>query len=79
MWVGIVVSAVVLIVLLTFIVQNGRPVVIYFLGWDATLPTGVALLGAAVAGILVVAIPGASRMAQLRRAARGGSPPRARS
>jgi lipopolysaccharide assembly protein A len=69
-WAGIIASAVVLIVLLTFIVQNGHPVEISFLGWVATLPTGVALLAAAVAGILIVAVPGASRMLQLRRAAR---------
>jgi uncharacterized integral membrane protein len=38
--------------------------------WATTLPAGVALLAAAVAGILIVAIPGSSRMAQLRRAIR---------
>jgi uncharacterized integral membrane protein len=69
-WAGIIVSAIVLIVLLTFIVQNSNPVEIYFLAWVISLPAGVALLGAAVAGILIVAIPGASRMSQLRRAAR---------
>ncbi|HWM03044.1 MAG TPA: lipopolysaccharide assembly protein LapA domain-containing protein [Actinophytocola sp.] len=70
LWAGIIVSAVVLIVLLTFIVQNSNPVEIYFLVWAATLPAGVALLAAAVAGILIVAIPGSSRMMQLRRALR---------
>lgn len=68
-WAGIIVSAVALIVLLTFIVQNGNPVEIYFLTWVISLPAGVALLAAAVGGILIVAIPGASRMTQLRRAA----------
>lgn len=70
LWAGIIVAALVLIVLLTFIVQNSNPVEIYFLIWIISLPAGVALLGAAVAGILVVAIPGASRITQLRRAAR---------
>jgi uncharacterized integral membrane protein len=70
LWAGLIVAALVLIVLLIFIVQNGNPVEIYFLTWLISLPAGVALLGAAVAGILVVAIPGASRMTQLRRAAR---------
>src|SRR5690349_11997044 len=67
LWAGIVVSAVVLVLLLIFIVQNGDPVEIAFLGWAATLPTGVALLAAAVAGILVVAVPGVARIIQLRR------------
>ena len=70
LWAGIIVSAVVLIVLLTFIVQNSNPVEISFLVWVATLPAGVALRAAAVAGILIVAIPGSSRMVQLRRAIR---------
>ena len=70
LWAGIIVSAVVLIVLLTFIVQNSNPFEIYFLVWVTTLPAGVALLAAAVAGILIVAIPGSSRMIQLRRATR---------
>jgi uncharacterized integral membrane protein len=69
-WAGIIVSAFVLIVLLAFIVQNSNAIEIYFLAWVISLPVGVALLGAAVAGILIVAIPGASRMSQLRRAAR---------
>jgi uncharacterized integral membrane protein len=69
-WAGIIVSAVVLIVLLAFILQNSNPVEIYFLTWVISLPVGIALLGAAVAGIFIVAIPGASRMSQLRRAGR---------
>jgi uncharacterized integral membrane protein len=72
LWTGLVASAVVLILLLVFILQNGAPVVINFLGWSGSLPTGVALLFAAVAGLLLVAIPGGLRMLQLRRAARRG-------
>lgn len=53
-WAGLIVSAVVLIVLLAVIVQNSNPFEIYFLVWVITLPVGVALLAAAVAGILVV-------------------------
>jgi len=70
LWAGIIVSAIVLIVLLTFIVQNSDPIEIYFLVWVSTLPVGVALLAAAVAGTFIVAIPGSSRMVQLRRASR---------
>lgn len=70
LWAGITVSAVVLILLLTFIVQNGDSVQINFLVWAVTLPLGVALLAAAIGGILIVAVPGASRILQLRRAVR---------
>jgi uncharacterized integral membrane protein len=74
LWTGLIASAVVLILLLVFILQNGNPVVINFLGFSGSLPTGVALLFAAVAGLLLVAIPGGLRMLQLRRAARRGAP-----
>jgi uncharacterized integral membrane protein len=73
LWTGLIASAVVLILLLVFILQNGAPVVINFLGFSGALPTGVALLFAAVAGLLLVAIPGGLRMLQLRRAARRGA------
>lgn len=69
LWAGLILSAVVLIFLLVFILQNLDPVQITFLGWTGALPTGVALLFAAVAGVLLVAIPGSVRMLQLRRAA----------
>ncbi|GAA2855856.1 lipopolysaccharide assembly protein LapA domain-containing protein [Pseudonocardia halophobica] len=72
MWVGLILSAVVLLFLLIFILQNLDPVRIYFLGAAGTLPTGVALLLAAIAGVLLVAIPGTARIVQLRRAARKG-------
>jgi uncharacterized integral membrane protein len=72
LWTGLILSAIVLILLLVFILQNGEPVVINFLGFSGALPTGVALLFAAVAGLLLVAIPGGLRILQLRRAARRG-------
>ncbi|ANY10254.1 hypothetical protein AFB00_21020 [Pseudonocardia sp. HH130630-07] len=70
LWAALVLSAVVLIFLLVFIVQNTEPVVINFLWFSGSLPTGAALLFAAVAGILLVAIPGTGRILQLRRQAR---------
>lgn len=70
LWVGVLLAAVVLIFLLIFILQNNVPVRINFLGTSGTLPTGVALLFAAVAGLLLGAIPGTMRILQLRRAAR---------
>ncbi|MGH3587549.1 MAG: lipopolysaccharide assembly protein LapA domain-containing protein, partial [Pseudonocardia sp.] len=70
LWAGLTLSAIVLLLLLIFILQNGAPVQITFLGASGTLPTGIALLLAAIAGLLLVAIPGGLRILQLRRAAR---------
>jgi uncharacterized integral membrane protein len=70
LWTGLILSALVLLVLLIFILQNSTPVQISFLGVSGTLPVGVALLLAAIAGLLLVAIPGGLRILQLRRAAR---------
>ena len=72
LWTGLILSALVLLLLLIFIVQNNTPVQITFLGLSGTLPAGVALLVAAVAGLLLVAIPGGLRILQLRKAARRG-------
>jgi len=69
-YVGLIIAALVLIFLLVFILQNNVPVQINFLGFSGTLPTGVALLLAAIAGVLLVVIPGSARLVQLRRAAR---------
>jgi len=73
LWVGLVLSALVLLFLLVFILQNGEPVQISFFAFQGVLPTGVALLLAAIAGMLLVAIPGSVRILQLRRAARRGA------
>lgn len=67
---GLILSAIVLVFLLVFIVQNLERVTINFLGFAGSLPVGVALLLAAVGGLLLVAIPGGLRILQLRRAAR---------
>jgi uncharacterized integral membrane protein len=75
LWVGLILSALVLLFLLVFILQNGAPVQISFFAFEGTLPVGVALLLAAIAGILLVAIPGSVRILQLRRAARRGAGP----
>jgi uncharacterized integral membrane protein len=69
LYLGLILSAVVLVFLLVFILQNLEPVRIEFLGLAGQLPTGVALLLAAIAGLLLVAIPGGLRILQLRRVA----------
>jgi lipopolysaccharide assembly protein A len=58
--------AVVLLLLLIFILQNGQRSDVYYLGAHGHLPLGVALLLAAVFGVLLVAVPTVIRIVQLR-------------
>jgi uncharacterized integral membrane protein len=69
-WVSVAAFAVVLLLLLIFILQNGHTVDVSYFGAHGHLPLGVALLLAAVAGVLLVAVPGAARIIQLRITAR---------
>ncbi len=66
LWVASIGFAVVLLVLLVFILQNGSRVQISFFGAHGHLALGVALLLSAVLGMLLVIIPGAARIIQLR-------------
>jgi uncharacterized integral membrane protein len=70
LWLAAVLSAIVLLLLLIFIVENGQRVSISYFGAHGHLPLGVALLLAAVLGILLVVIPGTGRIMQLRITAR---------
>jgi lipopolysaccharide assembly protein A len=70
LWVALALSAVVLLLLLIFILENGHRADIALFGAHVSLPLGVALLLAAVAGALVVIIPGTARIVQLRFTAR---------
>lgn len=70
LWVGLVSAAILAIFLLVFIAQNLDKVTIRFLGFEGQLSLAIALLLAAVIGILVVAVPGTLRIGQLRRALR---------
>lgn len=72
LWTGLILSAVVLLFLLIFILQNLAEVQLNFLWMTGSLPVGVAMLLAAIAGLLLVAIPGGLRIMQLRKAARRG-------
>jgi uncharacterized integral membrane protein len=67
-WVGAVVAALLMVLLLVFIVQNSDAVKFRFFGWEGEMPLAVAVLLAAVVGVLLVAIPGSLRIFQLRRA-----------
>jgi uncharacterized integral membrane protein len=67
-WWGAVTAAVLMVLLLVFIVQNSDPVRFRYFGWEGEMPLAVAVLAAAVVGVLLVAIPGSLRIYQLRRA-----------
>jgi uncharacterized integral membrane protein len=71
-WVAVVVAAVVLLFLLIFILQNLATVTVHLLGTAGSLPLGVALLFAAIAGALLIALVGTARILQLRRQAKRG-------
>lgn len=67
-WVSLTAGGLFLVALLIFVVQNTSSVRLGFLGWHFSLPVGVALLVAAVAGLLVMAVAGSIRIIQLRQA-----------
>ncbi|PZS36967.1 MAG: DUF1049 domain-containing protein [Pseudonocardiales bacterium] len=67
-WVGLIAAALLLIALLIFIAQNSKTVAIRFLGFSGHISLAVAILAAAIVGVLVVAIPGTARIIQLRSA-----------
>jgi uncharacterized integral membrane protein len=69
-WVAIICFALVLVFLLIFILQNSHTVDVSYFGAHGHLPLGVALLLAAVSGILLVALAGSARIMQLRATAR---------
>lgn len=68
LWIMLILGAVVLTLLLVFILMNSQHVPIHLYGADVSAPLGVALLLAAVLGVLLVVVPGAGRIYQLRRA-----------
>ncbi len=70
LWVAVGFFAVILLLLLIFILQNGQKVEISYLGAHGHLPLGVALLLAAVCGVLLVVLAGTARISQLRATAR---------
>lgn len=70
LWIGLIVAAVLLVLLLIFIVQNAQSVRIEFFGWSGHASVAVAILLGVAAGALLVALPGTVRIMQLRRQVR---------
>lgn len=68
LWVGLITIAIVLVVLIVFIAQNQTRAPIRFLGFDGHISVGLAMLIAAVCGLLIAAVPGTIRIGQLRKA-----------
>jgi uncharacterized integral membrane protein len=69
-WFAVVALAVLMLLLIIFVGQNTRAVQVSFLAWDGRAPLAVALLIAALVGILLAVIAGSLRILQLRRRVR---------
>lgn len=65
-WVGVIIATVVLALLLVFILQNTKRVKISYFTAHGAMPLGVALLLAAIGGVLFAAVVGSLRIWQLR-------------
>lgn len=73
-WIGLIGTALFLILLIIFIAQNSRRVSLHFFGWHGQFSLALTILLSAVIGVLLVAIPGSVRILQLRRALRKNGP-----
>lgn len=69
-WVGLVLGALVTVLLLIFIAQNTAATEVQYLGLHFSLPLGVLILFAAIAGALIMALFAGFRILQLRMRAR---------
>jgi uncharacterized integral membrane protein len=69
-WIGVVVLAVLLVLLVVFIAQNTEHVALRFLGWTWHPPLAVAILASIVGGLAVAAVAGTLRIWQLHRRVR---------
>lgn len=70
LWSALIPGFLILIVLLIFVAQNTESATFEFLGWQWSLPLGVAILASAVCGGLLTVTAGTARIVQLRRAAK---------
>ena len=65
-WVGVIAGVAVLVLDLLFIIQNSQSVKVSFFSGSVHMPLGVALLLAAVGGVLLAGIVASLRIWQLR-------------
>ncbi|GAA1774767.1 LapA family protein [Kocuria aegyptia] len=65
MWTALILGLLILVLLLVFILQNNVPAEFNYLGWQFSLPLGVAMLLAAVAGALIMGLVGSVRLFRL--------------
>jgi uncharacterized integral membrane protein len=65
-WVGVIVVALVLMQLFIFVLQNTRSEKVSYLSASWTMPVGVALLFAAIGGVLLAGVVASLRIWQLR-------------
>ncbi|MFI7581612.1 lipopolysaccharide assembly protein LapA domain-containing protein [Kocuria kalidii] len=65
MWTALLLGLLILVLLLVFILQNNVPAEFNYLGWAFSLPLGVAMLLAAVAGALIMGLVGSVRLFKL--------------
>jgi uncharacterized integral membrane protein len=72
LWIGLIIGALFLLLLIVFIAQNSREVPVHFLGFAGHISLGLALLVAAAFGLLIAAVPGTIRIMQLRNLVRRG-------
>lgn len=66
-WVGIIVAAVVLVLLLVFVLQNTQSVKVSYFSGHGKIPLGVVLILAAVGGVLFAGVVASLRILQIRR------------
>ena len=65
-WVAVIIATLVLVLLLVFILQNTESVKVSYFTAEGTMPLGVALLLAAVGGVLLAGLVASLRIWQLR-------------
>lgn len=66
-WVALIIGLIILILLLVFVLQNMNDVLIAYMAWEFSLPLGVAMLLAAIAGALIMAMAGSIRLIVVTR------------
>lgn len=65
MWTALILGLLILVLLLVFILQNNVPADFTYMAWEFSLPLGVAMLFAAIAGALIMGLVGSVRLFRL--------------